>query len=172
MTINDDQNSQMFTSNGKLRDGIVTFTFKIPNDTSSGEYSVELSNNYRLYKVKKIFRIRDYNREAIQIETDLPYETYRPGEVVFGTFKATLKDGRVFDSKTYFTVTTNFLTLDENGYSNPVTFVSAKNFISTQGEGTFSVKIAENTTNTQTLLSFFLNFEELQYFHTMPLVIT
>ncbi len=87
----------MFTSTEKLKDGIVTFTFKIPNDTKSGEYFVEISKNNRLYNVKKIFRIRDYNREAIQIETDLPYETYRAGEVVFGTFKASLKDGRVFD---------------------------------------------------------------------------
>ena len=131
MAINDDQQSQIFSSTGKLQDGIVTFTYKIPNDTNSGEYSVVVSNNDRLYKAKKIFRIRDYNREAIQIETDLPYETYRPGEVVFGTFKATLKDGRVFDSKPFFTVTTNFLTLDENGFTKAVSFTSPKNFLST-----------------------------------------
>ena len=65
--------------------------------TQKVENILEISNNNRLYNVKKIFRIRDYNREAIQIETDLPYETYRAGEVVFGTFKASLKDGRVFD---------------------------------------------------------------------------
>ena len=130
MTINDDQKSQMFTSTEKLKDGIVTFTFKIPNDTKSGEYFVEISNNNRLYNVKKIFRIRDYNREAIQIETDLPYETYRAGEVVFGTFKASLKDGRVFDQKPFFTVKANFFTLDENGYTNFVPFNSARNFLS------------------------------------------
>jgi uncharacterized protein YfaS (alpha-2-macroglobulin family) len=55
----------MFTSTEKLKDGIVTFTFKIPNDTKSGEYFVEISKNNRLYNIKKIFRIRDYNREAI-----------------------------------------------------------------------------------------------------------
>jgi hypothetical protein len=120
----------MFTSTGKLKDGIVTFTYKIPNDTSSGEYSVDITNNDRLYNVRKIFRIRDYNREAIQIETDLPYETYRAGEVVFGTFKASLKDGRVFDQKPYFTVTVNFVTLDEDGYTKTVPFTSPKNFLS------------------------------------------
>ena len=61
-------------------------------------------NQFNLPQVSKLFRVRDHPIEMIQIEADLPYESYRPGDTVYGTFKAQLKDGRTFDSRPSLTV--------------------------------------------------------------------
>lgn len=88
ISIYDSSMNQLYSAVNRLENGIVTFTYKIKNDTKSGEFSVVAENPFNLPQVSKLFRIRDHPIEMIQIEADLPYESYRPGETVYGTFKA------------------------------------------------------------------------------------
>ena len=58
----------------------------------------------------KLLRIRDYPRDQINIEVDLPLETYRPGDTVNGKIKVNLPDGSPFESAPRFSLTANFET--------------------------------------------------------------
>ena len=58
----------------------------------------------------KLIRIRDYPRDQINIEVDLPLETYRPGDTVNGKIKVNLPDGSPFESAPIFSLNANFET--------------------------------------------------------------
>ncbi len=67
----------------------------------------------------KLIRIRDYPRDQINIEVDLPLETYRPGDTVNGKIKVNLPDGSPFESAPIFSLNAKFeTTLRENTKSS------------------------------------------------------
>jgi len=55
----------MYFSDDRISNGIAVFTYKIPNNTKSGEYTIVVDNKFSLPEVKKLFRIRDYPRDNI-----------------------------------------------------------------------------------------------------------
>jgi hypothetical protein len=57
--------TDMYFSDDRISNGIVVFTYKIPNNTKSGEYTIVVDNKFSLPEVKKLFRIRDYPRDNI-----------------------------------------------------------------------------------------------------------
>ena len=57
--------TDMYFSDDRISNGIAVFTYKIPNNTKSGEYTIVVDNKFSLPEVKKLFRIRDYPRDNI-----------------------------------------------------------------------------------------------------------
>ena len=97
-----------------MTDTTATFTYKIPQDASGGEYTISASNYYSVSPAVKLIRIRDYPRDAINIQVDLPLESYRPGDTVNGKIKVDLPDGSAFESAPSFSLTANFETSSSN----------------------------------------------------------
>lgn len=77
----------MATINSQVIDGTATFTYKVSANVSGGEYTIRASNNYYMPDAVKFVRIRDYPRDQLLVKTDLPLETYRPGDTVTGQIK-------------------------------------------------------------------------------------
>ena len=67
--------------------GAATFTHKVAANTSGGEYTIRVYSNTNMAPVTKVIRIRDYPRDLLLVKTDLPYESYRPGDTVTGKIK-------------------------------------------------------------------------------------
>jgi hypothetical protein len=68
--------------------------------------------------VSKIIRIRNNPADLLQVQTYLPFESYRPGDTVQGTIKASTKDGSAFNSAPTFSYS---VTLDVQGDFGRVT---------------------------------------------------
>lgn len=60
--IYDPTDSQIFSSNTQAENSTVSFTFKIPSEAAGGEYLIKLYN-YNTPCVKKLFRVRNYDRD-------------------------------------------------------------------------------------------------------------
>ena len=91
-----------------------TFTYKVPEDAAGGEYTIAAYNYYQVSPAVKLIRIRDYPRDAINVQVDLPLESYRPGDTVNGKIKIDLPDGTAFESEAFFSLTANFETSSSN----------------------------------------------------------
>lgn len=76
-------------------DSTVSFTYKLPDDAPGGEYLVMLSQ-YGTPTVKKLFRVRDYDRDQLIVSASLSIDAYFPGDTVNGKLKVYPADGSAF----------------------------------------------------------------------------
>jgi len=102
--------TQIYSSSNYVTNTAATFTYKVPQDASGGEYTISASNYYQVSPAVKLIRIRDYPRDAINVQVDLPVESYRPGDTVSGKIKVDLPDGSAFESAPTFSLSANFET--------------------------------------------------------------
>jgi hypothetical protein len=69
-----EQYTYYLTFDSYVQNSTATFTYKVPNEVVGGEYTLKATSyNYISPSIKKI-RIRDYPRDMIRIETNLPFE--------------------------------------------------------------------------------------------------
>ena len=62
LEVYDPTENKIYSSNTQVKNSTVSFTYKIPNDAAGGEYLIKLYN-YNTPCVKKLFRVRDYDRD-------------------------------------------------------------------------------------------------------------
>ncbi len=172
LEMKDSAGSSIYSSSNYVQNTTATFTYKVPQDASGGEYTISASNYYSVTPAVKLIRIRDYPRDAINIQVDLPVESYRPGDTVSGKIKLELPDGSAFESVPTYSFTASFETSTAiNGSS--VKSVNKNNLqTSLQGEGLFSFVIPNDTTQTLTSIAFTVTYEETVQTYSKPLVIT
>jgi uncharacterized protein YfaS (alpha-2-macroglobulin family) len=114
LELKDAAGTSIYTSSNYVRSTAATFTYKVPQDASGGEYTVSAYTYYQVSPAVKLIRIRDYPRDAINVQVDLPVESYRPGDTVSGKIKVDLPDGSAFETAPTFSLTANFETSSSN----------------------------------------------------------
>lgn len=144
----------------------------MPQDASGGEYTISASNYYSVTPAVKLIRIRDYPRDAINIQVDLPLESYRPGDTVSGKIKLDLPDGSPFESVPTYSFRASFETSASSDSSSVQTVKQNNLQTSLQGEGFFSFVIPNETTQILATIAFTVTYQETVQTFSKPLVIT
>lgn len=98
-----------------MQNGTATFTYKVPSEVTGGEYTVKTNSYSNIAPAVKLIRIRDYPRDVLNVETDLPFESYRPGDTVSGTIKASTIDGSTFETAPTYSYSVSFDLVDDSG---------------------------------------------------------
>ena len=87
--------------------------------------------------MKKLFRVRDYDRDQLVTLATLPLDTYFPGDKVNGKIKTYKADGSTFTANPNFDYYISF----DSGET--ISMVSQQ--MTLEGEGTFSFTIPQTT---------------------------
>lgn len=130
-----------------------TFTYKVPADIVGGEYTLKTNSYSNVAPAMRLIRIRDYPRDVIRIESNLPYESYRPGDTVSGNIKVSTVDGTPLDEHASFSLDVNFNTVNADGSEKNVETSQLNLPLSKLGEAVFTFVIPSNTNMLLTTIS-------------------
>jgi uncharacterized protein YfaS (alpha-2-macroglobulin family) len=150
----DAQEQSIYQTYGYVSNSAATFTFKVKPDVVGGEYTLKATSYNNVAPALKLIRIRDYPRDLITVETDLPYESYRPGDTVSGKIKASTIDGSAFESAPTFSYSVSFDTVDQNGFASSSIEQVMSQSLTLAGEGFFTFTIPTTTKMLLTTIAF------------------
>lgn len=68
-------------SQTEIEDSTVSFTYKLPSDAPGGEYIIKLFNS-NTPTIKKLIRVRDYDRDQLVTVATTSRDSYFPGDTV------------------------------------------------------------------------------------------
>jgi hypothetical protein len=147
MTIEDPAGTIIRTDYSNVVNSTSTFSHKLPIDVVGGEYVIKVvTSNGQITPASKLLRVRDYPRDLINVKVDLPLESYRPGDTVYGSIKVDLPDGSAFESEPTFRLNVDFESKAEDGSTITETVSLTDQTLSLVGEGIFSFVIPSTTT--------------------------
>jgi hypothetical protein len=115
-----------------LRNGTISFTYKVPEKPKGGLYKAIIQENHMVHEAAVIFRVREYSKKLLTITVDMSKTSYFPGETVTVKVKASKKDGSALQPNSFFSYSFNHKTMESGLKFND------------QGEATMSFHISKN----------------------------
>ncbi|CDW88298.1 a-macroglobulin complement component [Stylonychia lemnae] len=129
MTIIDPLGVAVYTTTAYSANSTVSFTYIIPENASGGEYQVRVSGGVVPESIR-VVRIREYQRQQLNVQVQFDAQAYKPGDDVNGTIRIATQDGSTFPNGVTpsYTISVNFgnesqftqanVLTDQNGLSN------------------------------------------------------
>ena len=106
MDILDPNDNVIYTTQTEAQESTVSFTYKIPESATGGQYLMKVSN-YQMATVYQVLRVRSYVRDQLIVNGTFEQNAYFPGDTVRGNLKVSNSDGSPLQESLTFSLSVN-----------------------------------------------------------------